>query len=118
MLLYYVHTTTYIQINFRYQRFIIVHFYRLILFHTQRCFLASLSVRVYNLGHPVMYARNFCTNKPSHKIYLYMSACSTQHHTLVNDVIADKNVVTKIMSKFTGLQHIGFNGFAKRHLTN
>ena len=33
----------------------------------------------------------------------------------VNDDIADKNVVTKIMSKSTGLQHIGFNGFAKRH---
>ena len=33
----------------------------------------------------------------------------------VNDVIADKNVVTKIMSKSTGLQHIGLNGFAKRH---
>ena len=33
----------------------------------------------------------------------------------VNDVIDDKNVVTKIMSKYTGLQHIGFNGFAIRH---
>ena len=33
----------------------------------------------------------------------------------VNDVIDDKNVVTKIMSKSTGLQHIGFNGFAKLH---
>ena len=35
--------------------------------------------------------------------------------TTVNDVIDDKNVVTKIMSKSTGLQHIGFNGFAIRH---
>ena len=35
--------------------------------------------------------------------------------TTANDVIADKNAVTKIMSKSTGLQHIGFNGFAKRH---
>ena len=26
-----------------------------------------------------------------------------------------KKVVTKIMSKSTGLQHIWFNGFAKRH---
>ena len=34
---------------------------------------------------------------------------------LVNDAIADKNVVTKIMSKSTDLQHIGFNGFSKRH---
>ena len=33
-------------------------------------------------------------------------------HTSVNDVIDDKNVVTKIMSKSTGLQDIGFNGFA------
>ena len=33
----------------------------------------------------------------------------------VNDVIADKNFVTKIMSKSTGLQHIGSNGFSKRH---
>ena len=34
---------------------------------------------------------------------------------IVNDVIADKNVVTKIMNSSTGLQHIEFNGFAKRH---
>ena len=33
----------------------------------------------------------------------------------VNDVIDDKNVVTKIMSKSTGLQHIGFNVFAIHH---
>ena len=33
----------------------------------------------------------------------------------VNDVIADKNVVTKIMNNFTGLQHIEFIGFSKRH---
>ena len=33
----------------------------------------------------------------------------------MNDVIADENGVTKIMSKSTGLQHIGFNGFAKCH---
>ena len=35
--------------------------------------------------------------------------------TTVNDGIADKNAVTKIMSKYTGLQHIGFNGFARCH---
>ena len=34
---------------------------------------------------------------------------------LVNDVIADKNVVTKIMNNSTGLQHIELNGFSKRH---
>ena len=33
----------------------------------------------------------------------------------VNDVIADKNVVTKIMNNSTGLQRIEFNGFTKRH---
>ena len=33
----------------------------------------------------------------------------------VNDVIADKTVVTKIMNKSTGLQRIELNGFAKRH---
>ena len=37
------------------------------------------------------------------------------HKIFVNDVIADKKVVTKIMSKSNSLQHIGFNGFAKRH---
>ena len=33
----------------------------------------------------------------------------------VNDVIADKKVVTKIMNNYTGLQRIELNGFAKRH---
>ena len=37
---------------------------------------------------------------------------------LVNDVIADKNVVTKIMNNSTGLQRIELNGFAKLHLEN
>ena len=40
------------------------------------------------------------------------------HNFCVNDVIYDKNVVTKIMSKYTGLQHIGFNSFAKLHWQN
>ena len=35
---------------------------------------------------------------------------------LVNDVIADKNVVTKIMDNSTGLHCIELNVFAKRHL--
>ena len=30
---------------------------------------------------------------------------------IVNDVIADKNVVTKIMNNSTGLQRIELNGF-------
>ena len=33
----------------------------------------------------------------------------------VNDVIADKNVVTKITNNYTGLKRIELNGFAKRH---
>ena len=33
----------------------------------------------------------------------------------VNDVIADKNVVTNIMNNSTGLQRIKLNGFSKRH---
>ena len=37
---------------------------------------------------------------------------------MVNDVIADKNVVTKIMNKSTGFQRIELNGFDKRHLAN
>ena len=37
---------------------------------------------------------------------------------LINDVIADKKVVTKIMNNSTCLQRIELNGFAKRHLAN
>ena len=33
----------------------------------------------------------------------------------VNDVIADKKVVPKIMNNYTGLQRIELNGFSKRH---
>ena len=31
-----------------------------------------------------MYARQFCTNNPSHKIYCCMSERSTRHHTLLH----------------------------------
>ena len=37
---------------------------------------------------------------------------------IVNDVSADKNVVTKIMNNSTGLQSIELIGFSKRHLEN
>ena len=33
----------------------------------------------------------------------------------VNNVIADKNVVTNIMNNSTGLQRIELNGFSKLH---
>ena len=45
-----------------------------------------------------------------HKIYLVKD-----DSVAINDVIADKNVVTKIMNNSTGLQRIELNGFAKRH---
>ena len=45
-----------------------------------------LSTRVSNSVHPVMYARQFCTNKPGHKIYRCISAPSTQHHTLLHNL--------------------------------
>ena len=53
-------------------------------------------------------------------IYLYWDNKTKEavHHPrngIVNYVIADKNVVTKIMNKSTGLQRIELNGFAKRH---
>ena len=62
-----------------------MNFYRLIIFHTRRCFRTSLSVRVSDSVHPVTYARNFCTNKFVHKIYRCMSALSIWHYTLLHN---------------------------------
>ena len=59
-----------------------MQFYRLVGFHTPRCFSASLSTRVSDSGHPVTYAIHFFTNNPGHKIYRCMSVHSTRHHTL------------------------------------
>ena len=78
-LLYYAHTTTYND------RVLLMHFCRLLRFHTQRRFRPSLSVRVSDSGHPVTYARQFFTNTPGHKIYCCISACSTRHHTLLHN---------------------------------
>ena len=36
-------------------------------------------------------------------------------HVTVNDVIADKNIVTKMVKNSTGLQRIELNVFSKRH---
>ena len=47
-------------------------------------------------------------------LHHYHELCNTNEPSVI-DVIDDKNVVTKIMSKYTGLQHIGFNGFAVSH---
>ena len=41
--------------------------------------------------------------------------CQVECEVGVNDVIADKNVVTNIMNNSTGLQRIELNGFSKRH---
>ena len=57
----------------------------LVQFHTRRCFCARLSIRVSDLGHPVMYARKFCTNNPGHKMYRCMSVRSTWQHTLLQN---------------------------------
>ena len=73
------------QINCKCPRVLIIHFYRLIRFCTRRHFYASLSARVSDSGHPIMYTRTFCTNNPGHKIYRYMSARSTQQHTLLHN---------------------------------
>ena len=54
-------------------------------FHTQRCFRDSLSSRVSDSDHHVTYAKNFCTNKPVHKIYCWISVRSTQQHTLLHN---------------------------------
>ena len=79
-LLYYVHMTTYNRINCECLR---VH----VQFHTQRCFRASLSVRISDSGHPVTYDRQFCTDNPGHKTYRWMSVRSTRHHTLLHNPI-------------------------------
>ena len=76
-LLYYVNTTTYNQINFN-------HPHVLVRFHTRRRFSASLSIRVSDSCHPVTYAIKFCTNIPGHKIYLWMSVCSTRHNVILH----------------------------------
>ena len=47
-------------------------------------------------------------------IHKFLLACDGS----VNDVIADKNIVTKIMNNSTGLERIELNGFAKCHLAN
>ena len=66
-------------------RILIMHFYRLVWFHIQRRFCASLYIRVSNSGEPVTYTRQFCTNKPGHKLHRYMPAGSTIQYILLNN---------------------------------
>ena len=82
-LLYYAHITKYNWTNFKCLRVLIMHICKLVRFHIQRNFCASLSVRVSNPGQPVTYTRKFCKNKPGHKIYLYMPSGSTRHYILL-----------------------------------
>ena len=72
--------------------------------------ITIISKKFYSSGCYV----NLASIIPSLNLIPHGRTCRTSDRS-VNDVIADKNVVTKIKSKSTGLQHIGFNGFAKRH---
>ena len=84
-LLYYVHMTKYNQVNCKFPRVLIMHVYILVRFHIRRRFHASLSVRVSYLGQPVMYDRQYCKNKPSHKLYHCIPEGSTRHYTLLHN---------------------------------
>ena len=80
-LLYYVYTTMFNQINCNLPRVLIMHFYRLVWFHTQRNVRASLTIRVSNSGHHVKYARTFCRNKLDKKKLLHVSTLHTTSYT-------------------------------------
>ena len=62
-----------------------MHFYRLVRFYTCRRLSSSLSVRVSDSGHPVMFVRKCFGNKPGHKIYCCMSIRSIWNHTLLHN---------------------------------
>ena len=84
-LLYFVHRTTYNQINWKLPHVVIMHSYRLVWFHTQGRFCDRISVRVSNSCHPVTYSKNVCTNKPGYKIYCCMSEDSIRNHTVLHN---------------------------------
>ena len=73
------------QINYKFLRVLIMHFYILVWFHIQRHFCDSLSVRVYDPGQPVTYVRKFCTKNIGHKIYHCIPAGSTLHYILLHN---------------------------------
>ena len=79
-LLYYIHMTSYDQINFKFPHVLIIRFYRLVQFYTQGRFCASLSVRVSISGHPVTYVSQFCTNNTGQK---YTAACQHAPHDII-----------------------------------
>ena len=76
---------TYNLINYKRLCVIIMHFFRIILFHVRRHFHASPSVRVFGSGQSITYSRHFCTNNTSHKIYHCMPAGSTLHYILLRN---------------------------------
>ena len=84
-LLYYVHMNKHNWINWKLLRVLNTNFYRLVWFHIQRHFSASLSVRVSNSGHPVKHVRHYCTNKPNHKLHHCMIEVSTQHYKILHN---------------------------------
>ena len=83
-LLYYIHMNAYNQLNYRRLLVPIIHFCILIWVHIWRHFCTSLSVRVFNSGHPVQWAIKYCMKNPCRDIHHYILALSTQHHKLIN----------------------------------
>ena len=81
---YYVHMTTYNQINQRRPRVTIIQFYILIWFHIQIHFHASLSVWVSSSGHTVKCTIKYITKNPFNKLHHCIPACSTWNHTLLH----------------------------------
>ena len=109
----YVHINTHNQISCKYLRIFIMHFYIPVGFHIQRYFHSSLFVRVYDSGHPVIYAWKYFTNNPGRKLYPCMTAGSTRHQRIIqNPIIVHTKILfapayhprNKILSK-TKLSH-------------
>ena len=61
-----------------------MHFYKLVQFHILIFFRAITYIRVSDSGHPIRYSRQYCTNKPGHKLYHCIPAHSTQHHRILH----------------------------------
>ena len=78
-LLYYVHTTTYNQINCNWTHVLIIHFYRLVWFNKQRRFHFNLSARVSYSGHPVTY----CSFTWTILVTKYTAGCKHTPHNII-----------------------------------
>ena len=84
-LLYYIHSTIYNQINWKWLPIPIMQFYRLVKFRIWRRFHASLSVRVSDTDQHVKYVRKYCKHKNSNKLYCRMTSGFTQHYMLLHN---------------------------------